>query len=86
MSDKRQQLSILDQWASQSNQISRSDERLSEIDQWIDWAPLYEVGRRIDKTGSQGGQPRKPVRWMIHGLFPGASVPAQRPAAGCGNL
>ncbi len=69
MSDKRQQLSILDQWASESPQVSRSDERLSEIDQWIDWDPLYAVGRRIDKTGSQGGQPRKPVRWMIRGLF-----------------
>jgi IS5 family transposase len=69
MSDKRQQLSILDQWASQSGQVSRSTERLSEIDEWIDWDPLYAVGRRIDKTGPQGGQPRKPVRWMIRGLF-----------------
>lgn len=69
MSDKRHQLSILDQWASQSGQVSRSTERLSEIEEWIDWAPLYEIGRRIDKTGPQGGQPRKPVRWMIRGLF-----------------
>jgi IS5 family transposase len=69
MSDKRQQLSILDQWATQSGQVSRSTERLSEIDEWIDWQPLYEIGRRIDKTGPQGGQPRKPVRWMIRGLF-----------------
>ena len=69
MSDKRQQLSILDQWATQSGQVSRSTERLSEIDEWIDWAPLYRVGRKIDKTGPQGGQPRKPVRWMIRGLF-----------------
>ncbi|MCH2449942.1 MAG: IS5 family transposase [Gracilimonas sp.] len=69
MSDKRQQLSMLDQWASESPQVSRSDERLSEIDQWIDWDPLYAVGRRIDKTGPQGGAPRKPVRWMIRGLF-----------------
>lgn len=69
MSDKRQQLSILDQWATQSGQVSRSTKRLSEIDEWIDWAPLYAVGRRIDKTGPQGGQPRKPVRWMIRGLF-----------------
>src|SRR5699024_4032050 len=29
------------------------------------------IGRRIDKTGDQGGQPRKPVRWMIRGLFLG---------------
>lgn len=69
MSDRRHQLSILDQWAAQSGQISRSTERLAKIDQWIDWDPLYEIGRRIDKTGSQGGQPRKPVRWMIRGLF-----------------
>jgi IS5 family transposase len=69
MSDKRHQLSILDQWATQSGQVSRSTERLSEIADWIDWAPLYGVGRRIDKTGPQGGQPRKPVRWMIRGLF-----------------
>lgn len=69
MSDRRHQLSILDQWATQSGQISRSTERLAEIDEWIDWAPLYEIGRRIDKTGPQGGQPRKPVRWMIRGLF-----------------
>jgi len=69
MSDKRQQLSILDQWASQSGQVSRSTERLSEIDAFIEWEPLYEVGRCIDKTGPQGGQPRKPVRWMIRGLF-----------------
>ena len=69
MSDKRHQLSILDQWASKSGQVSRSTERLQEIAEWIDWAPLYEIGRRIDKTGPQGGQPRKPVRWMIRGLF-----------------
>lgn len=69
MSDKRHQLSILDQWATQSGQVSRSTERLAEIDEWIDWDPLYEIGRRIDKTGPQGGQPRKPVRWMIRGLF-----------------
>ncbi|MDR8394681.1 IS5 family transposase [Aliifodinibius sp. S!AR15-10] len=69
MSDKRHQLSILDQWASGSGQVSRSTKRLSEIAEWIDWAPLYEIGRRIDKTGPQGGQPRKPVRWMIRGLF-----------------
>lgn len=69
MSDKRHQLSILDQWAAQSGQISRSTERLQEIAEWIDWEPLYEIGRRIDKTGPQGGQPRKPVRWMIRGLF-----------------
>src|SRR5699024_3404258 len=71
MSDKRQQLSILDQWATQSGQVSRSTERLSEIAEWIDWEPLYAVGRRIDKTGPEGGQPRKPVRWMIRGLFLG---------------
>ena len=69
MSDKRQQLSILDQWATQSGQISRSTERLQEIAEWIDWEPLYAIGRRIDKTGPKGGQPRKPVRWMIRGLF-----------------
>jgi IS5 family transposase len=69
MSDKRHQLSILDQWASASGQVSRSDERLTEIAEWINWEPLYAVGRRIDKTGPQGGQPRKPVRWMIRGLF-----------------
>ena len=69
MSDKRHQLSMLDQWASQSGQVSRSTERLSEIDAFIDWEPLYTVGRRIDKTGPQGGQPRTPVRWMIRGLF-----------------
>jgi len=69
MSDKRHQLSILDQWATQSGQVSRSTERLAEIAEWIDWDPLYEIGRCIDKTGPQGGQPRKPVRWMIRGLF-----------------
>lgn len=69
MPDKRHQLSILDQWATQSGQVSRSTERLSEIDGWIDWDPLYAVGRQVDKTGPQGGQPRKPVRWMIRGLF-----------------
>ncbi len=69
MSDKRQQLSILDQWASGSGQVSRSTKRLREIDKWIDWQPLYEIGRRIDKTGPQGGQPRKPARWTIRGLF-----------------
>ena len=69
MSDKRHQLSILDQWASGSGQVSRSTERLAEIAEWIDWDPLYEIGRKIDKTGPQGGQPRKPVRWMIRGLF-----------------
>ncbi|MDZ7757217.1 transposase [Rhodohalobacter sp.] len=67
--DKRHQLSILDQWASNSTQVSRSTKRLQEIDEWIDWEPLYEIGRRIDKTGPKGGQPRKPVRWMIRGLF-----------------
>lgn len=71
MSDKRHQLSILDQWASSSGQVSRSTQRLSEIDEFIEWEPLYEIGRRIDKTGDQGGQPRKPVRWMIRGLFLG---------------
>jgi len=69
MSDKRHQLSILDQWASQSGQVSRSTERLSEIAEWINWDPLYEIARKIDKTGPQGGQPRKPVRWMVRGLF-----------------
>lgn len=67
--DKRNQLSILDQLASQSGQISRSTKRLQAIAEWIDWQPLYEIGRRVDKTGPKGGQPRKPVRWMIRGLF-----------------
>jgi transposase len=67
--DKRHQLSILDQWTSNSTQVSRSTKRLQEIDEWIDWQPLYDIGRRIDKTGPKGGQPRKPVRWMIRGLF-----------------
>ena len=52
--DKRHQLSILDQWASNSTQVSRSTKRLQEIDEWIDWEPLYEIGRRIDKTGPKG--------------------------------
>jgi IS5 family transposase len=67
--DKRFQLGILDQLASGSGQVSRSTKRLQQIDGWLDWAPLYEIGRRIDKTGPKGGQPRKPVRWMIRGLF-----------------
>lgn len=67
--DKRFQLGILDQLASGSGQISRSTKRLEQIDGWLDWQPLYRIGRRIDKTGPKGGQPRKPVRWMIRGLF-----------------
>lgn len=67
--DHRFQLSILDQLASGSSQSSRSTERLQKIDGWLDWEPLYNIGRRIDKTGPKGGQPRKPVRWMIRGLF-----------------
>ncbi len=67
--DKRFQLGILDQLASGSGQVSRSTKRLQQIDQWIDWQPLYKIGRRIDKTGPKGGQPRKPVQWMIRGLF-----------------
>lgn len=67
--DKRYQLGILDQLASHSGQISRSTKRLQQIDGWLDWDPLYQIGRRIDKTGPKGGQPRKPVRWMIRGLF-----------------
>ena len=59
--DKRHQLSILDQWASNSTQVSLSAKRLQEIDEWIDWEPLYDIVRRIDKTGTKGGQPRKPV-------------------------
>lgn len=67
--DHRFQLGILDQLASQSGQVSRSTKRLQEIDGWIEWEPLYKIGRRIDNTGPKGGQPRKPVRWMIRGLF-----------------
>jgi hypothetical protein len=44
MSDKRHQLSILDEWATQSGQVSRSTERLSEIAEWIDWGPPYTTG------------------------------------------
>jgi IS5 family transposase len=67
--DKREQLSILDQWASQSGQVSRSTKRLKAIAEWIHWQPLYKIGRRVDKTGPKGGQPRKPAHWMIRGLF-----------------
>ena len=67
--DKRHQLRILDQWASNSTQVSGSTKRLQEVDEWIDWQSLYEIGRWKDKTGSKGGQPRKPVRWMIRGPF-----------------
>jgi IS5 family transposase len=67
--DKRDQLSILDQWAGQSGQVSRSTKRLKAIAEWIDWEPLYNIGRCVDKTGPQGGQPRKPAGWMIRGLF-----------------
>lgn len=67
--DKRDQLSILDEWANRTGQVCRSAEKLQEIAQWINWEPLYEIGRRIDKTGPQGGKPRTPVRWMIRGLF-----------------
>ena len=67
--DHRFQLGILDQLASGSGQVSRSTKRLQKIDEWLDWKPLYKIGRRIDKTGPKGGQPRKPVRWMIRGLL-----------------
>ncbi len=67
--DKRFQLGILDQLAGASGQVSRSTKRLQQIDGWLDWQPLYQIGRRIDKTGPKGGQPRTPVRWMIRGLF-----------------
>lgn len=67
---KRDQLSILDQWAGQSGQVSRSTERLQAIDEWIDWQPLYKIARRIDKTDpTKGGQPRTPAKWMVRGLF-----------------
>lgn len=39
MSGKPHQLRILDQWATQSGQVSHSRQRLSEIAEWIDWAP-----------------------------------------------
>ncbi|MGM0459948.1 MAG: hypothetical protein ACQERO_11440 [Bacteroidota bacterium] len=42
--DKCHQLSILDQWASNSTQDSRSTKRLQEIDGWIDWEPHYKIG------------------------------------------
>lgn len=43
--DKRHQLRILDQWASNSTQVSGSTKRLQEVDEWIDWQSLYEIGR-----------------------------------------
>lgn len=67
--DKRLQISMLDQWASNSKQISLSKKRLQEIDEWIDWEPPYEIGRRIDKTGPKSGPHRKLVQWMIQGLL-----------------
>jgi IS5 family transposase len=56
--DKRFQLGILDQLASGSGQVSRSTKRLQQIDEWIDWQPLYKIGRRIDKADStrKGGR------------------------------
>ncbi|NBC64369.1 MAG: transposase [Bacteroidetes bacterium] len=38
--------------ASNSPQVSRSTKRLQEIDEWIDWEPLDDIGRRIDKIGT----------------------------------
>lgn len=67
--DNQDQQRISERWTGPSGQVSRSAERLAEIDQWIDWEPLYGIGRRIDKTGPQGGHPRTPVQWMIRGLF-----------------
>jgi hypothetical protein len=67
--DKRFQLGILDQLASGSGQIFRSTKWHQQIDGLLDWKPLYSIGCRIDKTGPKGGQSRKPVRWMIRGLF-----------------
>src|SRR5699024_6894997 len=69
MSDKHHQLSIPGQWTNQTGQVSRSCERLAEISEWIAWSPLYNIGRRIDKTRPRGGAPRKPAFWMIRGLF-----------------
>lgn len=69
MMDHVNQWSLLDECAAQTGQISRATRRLQDIAGWIDWEPLYAIGRKLDLTGPQGGRPRKPARWMIRGLL-----------------
>jgi len=64
------QLSFGDGLLSKRKKTSRMLKKLSEIDQIIDWQPLVDLVRVIDKTDPEkGGRPRKDLLWMIKAIF-----------------
>jgi IS5 family transposase len=64
------QLCFSDELLARRRKSSQMAAKLKQIEQMVDWQPIYNKLTRIDKTSkTKGGRPRKPISWMVKALF-----------------
>ena len=64
------QLGFSDELLARRRKSSQMAAKLKQIEQLIDWQPIYQKLSVIDQTSkTKGGRPRKPVSWMVKALF-----------------
>ena len=68
--DSNKQLGFSDELLARRRKSSLMAAKLKQIEQMVDWQPIYRKLSVIDKTSkAKGGRPRKPVNWMVKALF-----------------
>lgn len=68
--DSLNQLGFSDELLARRRKSSQMAAKLKQIEQMVDWQPIYNKLTSIDKTSkTKGGRPRKPVSWMVKALF-----------------
>jgi IS5 family transposase len=68
--DSTKQLGLSDELLARRRKSSKMAAKLKQIEQMVDWQPIYRKLSDIDKTSkSKGGRPRKPINWMVKALF-----------------
>lgn len=68
--DASNQLGFSDELLARRRKSCRMAAKLNQIEQLVDWPPIYRKLLAIDKTSkAKGGRPRKPVSWMVKAIF-----------------
>lgn len=68
--NRNNQLGFSDELLARRRKSSQMAAKLSQIEQVVDWQPIYQKLSVIDKTSrSKGGRPRKPISWMVKAIF-----------------
>lgn len=68
--DSNNQLGFSDELLARRRKSSQMAAKLKQIEQLVDWQPIYRKLSAIDKTSkTKGGRPRKPINWMVKAIF-----------------